>query len=186
MQTLPENLSVDLFRRNRVARFQVSKAFVDIRLRPRQIGAELALHEFVFVNESFYGLFERSETSLGDLGLEPFFRYRVSDECSWRPLACATDALKADLPKRLYHSQAHPVHEFPVPASAFDRGRNDPGDIPADERGALMSSHTAAWMAGSRTMPFLRCRRPASNCGLISATSHGAGQQAVERAAAPA
>ncbi len=36
-----------------------------------------------------------------------------------------------------------------------------------------MSRHTASWIAGSRTMPFLSAARPASNCGLIRGDQPG-------------
>ena len=47
---------------------------------------------------------------------------------------------------------------------------------------SVTSASTAAWIAVSRTMPFLRWARPASNCGLISAMSRAGGRASASAA----
>ena len=59
---------------------------------------------------------------------------------------------------------------LPSPPGIAD-GTIPPTRQPSPLRKAPMSLQTAVWTAGSRTMPFLTSRRPASNCGLISARS---------------
>ena len=67
--------------------------------------------------------------------------------------------------------------EFEVAVAAGDRrdGAMPRTVQPASATKAEMSRHTASWIAGSRTMPFFSAARPASNCGLISASSAARG-----------
>jgi hypothetical protein len=58
---------------------------------------------------------------------------------------------------------------------AIGEGNSATTSQPSARTPAAMSAQTASCTAASRTIPFLMWRLPASNCGLISATSSARG-----------
>ena len=75
-----------------------------------------------------------------------------------------------------------PEQEFGIAVATGDRRWRDAETRqPSAATKATMSAQTAACTDVSRTMPFLTCAGPASNCGLISAMSCGAMRGELER-----
>src|SRR6185369_6732762 len=106
------------------------------------------------LKKNFDGLFDRLEPTLGDLGLEPFFRAGLEANIH------AQDSNTNGRGRKRRYLLVAPIKNslFPSPPSIGD-GMIPATVHPSEHANAAISSHTAACTDGSRTMPFFTCAR---------------------------
>ena len=119
-----------------------------------------------------------------DLGGDGFAGERIGDEDARvadrarRPRRDGRAARSTSFSRVLIRFRASRANEkFAIAVAAFDRRSDNALDAPAERFhvSARRRAQTSSCTISSRTTPFFTAARPASNCGLISATSVASG-----------